>query len=258
MSKLAVAGLCAVAALVALAAAPLRPGPVFAAAAALGVEAALRDAPDPGAAVLALLPAGTVVSIDGPPSDGFYPVTAGNLTGWTPGEALLWEKEVPAGDPDASADAVPVATTADAPVADPAPMDAMAPEPAASGDVAATPLPATATEPVDSVAAEPAPNTSEAPGAFPDAGPTGPATVTNRTPILLGPGPDFGLIAMAPAGSTVEQTGHLIAGYVTVQYDGVTGWASLDRLGPPGWADEAPLVEEPKEQDGRKKERRRS
>jgi uncharacterized protein YraI len=55
--------------------------------------------------------------------------------------------------------------------------------------------------------------------------------VAVEAPILAGPGPRFGLIATAPAGSTVEQTGHLIGGYVTVQYAEVTGWAPLDHLG---------------------------
>ncbi len=67
----------------------------------------------------------------------------------------------------------------------------------------------------------------------PGAGPLGPARVAAEVPILAGPGPGFGLIATAPAGSTVEQTGHLVGGYVTVRYAEVTGWMPLDHLAAP-------------------------
>jgi hypothetical protein len=84
----------------------------------------------------------------------------------------------------------------------------------------------------------------------------GPASVVVDAPILAGPGPDYGFIATARAGSTVEQTGHVINGYVTVQYAEVTGWLALEHLGAPGTlvdqsppADmapvEAPLVDAP-------------
>jgi hypothetical protein len=53
-------------------------------------------------------------------------------------------------------------------------------------------------------------------------------------PILAGPGPEYGFIATAPIGSTVEQTGHVINGYATVQYAEVTGWLALEHLGTPG------------------------
>jgi len=63
-------------------------------------------------------------------------------------------------------------------------------------------------------------------------------------PILLGPGPEYGFITTAPAGSTVQKTGHVIAGYATVQYAEVTGWLAVDHLGAPGpGAEETPLAE---------------
>jgi hypothetical protein len=71
-------------------------------------------------------------------------------------------------------------------------------------------------------------------------------------PILAGPGSDYGFIATAPAGSTVEKTGHVIDGYVTVQYAEVTGWVALEHLGVPGMRVEepslgetTPLIEDP-------------
>ena len=59
----------------------------------------------------------------------------------------------------------------------------------------------------------------------------GPASVTVDAPIRAGPSPDFDLIFTVPMGSTVEQTGHVTDGYVTVQYKEVTGWLALDQLG---------------------------
>ena len=50
--------------------------------------------PRPERPLIALLPEGTVVSIDGPPVDGFYPVTAGDLSGWMRGETLSLEKDI--------------------------------------------------------------------------------------------------------------------------------------------------------------------
>jgi uncharacterized protein YraI len=74
--------------------------------------------------------------------------------------------------------------------------------------------------------------------------PVGPAGVTVDAPIRVGPGPDFGLIVTAPSGSTVQQTGHDIDGYVTVQYAAVTGWLALEHVVAPGsFGEETPLPE---------------
>jgi hypothetical protein len=110
----------AVVALVALFGASLSgPGPVLAATGMLNIETPLHESPEPGAPVISLLPEGAVVSIDGPPVDGFYPVTAGDLSGWMRGETLSLEKDIveeggeaipPPGTLDGS---VPVQQTAD-------------------------------------------------------------------------------------------------------------------------------------------------
>src|SRR4051812_23873374 len=68
--------------------------PALAATGTLGVETPLQESPAPEAPLVALLPEGTVVSIDGPPVDGFYPVTAGDLSGWMRGETLSVEKDL--------------------------------------------------------------------------------------------------------------------------------------------------------------------
>ncbi len=203
----AVVCLLVVVALAALTGVPLL-GPALAAPGTLLSDAPVLGDPDPEAASVGWLPAGSAVSVDGPPVAGFYPVAAGDVAGWIPAASLLLDQAADVG----------TGMTAATPVAGGTPGADLAPG-------AAPGMPA---------------ETSGAPDPFSDAGPTGPATVAVAAPILAGPGPRFGLIATAPAGSTVEQTGHLIGDYVTVQYAEVTGWAPLDHLGaPPPAADPA-------------------
>ena len=97
----------------------------------------------------------------------------------------------------------------DAPIADPAVEAEPAP---AAAPVAEAPIP------------DPNPDNLVV---VPEIGPTGPASVTADTPVLLGPGPEFGLLASAPAGSMVEQTGNVVNGWVTVKFAEITGWAPL-------------------------------
>ena len=70
------------------------PALALAATGMLSVETPLQESPAHEAPLIALLPEGTVVSIDGPPVDGFYPVTAGDLSGWMRGETLSVEKDI--------------------------------------------------------------------------------------------------------------------------------------------------------------------
>src|SRR5215211_8064566 len=78
------------------------PGPALAATGMLNMETPLHESPGPGAPVISLLPEGTVVSIDGPPVDCFYPVTTGDLSGWMRGETLALEKDIVAEGAEAS------------------------------------------------------------------------------------------------------------------------------------------------------------
>ena len=286
------------------------PAPMLAATGMLSTETPLQESPTNGAPLIALLPEGTVVSIDGPPVDGFYPVTAGDLSGWMRGETLSVEKDFDAEGSEASpppaesvglvpveqtadGDAAPIETPATADAADPAliaeppvetaadaastepvadvandnakeppadpaawpadpaaepalmkeptgvepvPADAAALESTVETIGAATPVPvAPATEtPADAVM-EPAPdaNPTPTPSPTPEPEPVGPASVTVNAPIRTGPGPRFDLIFTVPMGSTVQQTGHVTDGYVTVQYKEVTGWLALGELGAP-------------------------
>jgi uncharacterized protein YraI len=294
----------AVVALVALLGTSLSsPAPVLAATGMLNLETPLQESPAHEAPLIALLPEGAVVSIDGPPVDGFYPVTAGDLSGWMRGETLSVEKDIvaegsevlpppaesdglapaeqavdgiaaPVGTPatvDATADPAAVAgppdeNAADAastePVADVADDDAEEPradlaavkdpaavEPAPESAVetigAATPVPvASASETPVGAVAEPTPDASPTPSPTPEPEPVGPASVTVNAPIRTGPGPWFDLIFTVPMGSTVQQTGHVTDGYVTVQYKEVTGWLALEDLGvPSSFIQETPPAE---------------
>src|SRR5215213_1073326 len=137
------------------------PGPALAATGMLNMETPLHESPGPGAPVISLLPEGTVVSIDGPPVDGFYPVTAGDLSGWMRGETLSLEKDiVEEGDeasppPGTSDGLVLVEQTADgdaAPIETPATVDAAADPALAAEPPVETAADAERTEPVADVA----------------------------------------------------------------------------------------------------------
>jgi uncharacterized protein YraI len=68
--------------------------------------------------------------------------------------------------------------------------------------------------------------------------------VTVDASIRTGPGPSFDLIFTVPMGSTVQQTGNVTDGYVTVQYKEVTGWLALKDLGTPSsFVEETPPIE---------------
>src|SRR5215218_2043026 len=289
------------------------PAPVFAATGMLNMETPLHEAPEAGAPLIALLPEGTVVSIDGPPVDGFYPVTTGDLSGWMRGETLSLEKDIvdeggeATPQPEESDGLVPVAQTADgdaAPIETPDTVDAAA-DPALTkdspaeigadpewteptpdvayddtkeppGDSAAVPADAggdpapvgeptkvdpaatdaaaleSPVEPIGAATPVPVAAETETPAdalaePVPDvnpAEPVGPASVTVDAPIRAGPGPSFDLIFTVPMGSTVQQTGHVTDGYVTVQYKEVTGWLALEDLGAPSsFVEETPPVE---------------
>lgn len=319
MSRIMSVCLCAVVAFVTLFGAPLvRPAAVHAASGTLGMETPLHESPEHGAPLIALLPEGTIVSIDGPPVAGFYPVSTGGLSGWMRGETLLLEKDdpneggetdpslqgqgqgqetdglvpveqtatgdtAPAETPatlDPASDPMPIAEpTGEAPVAgdewtepagdvtyddqngypldpvadapaavyEPAPMvepvpadAAPAPAPELASDAKPVPVaPDSETPPAESAssapgpAAEPALDPNVTPIPVPAPSPVGPASVIVDAPIRTGPGSWFDLIFTVPMGSTLQQTGHVVDGYVTVQYKEVTGWAALEHLGMP-------------------------
>jgi hypothetical protein len=220
-------------ALVAVSGAPVfHPAAVLAASGTVSQETPLHELADPAAPVITLLPEGTIVSIEGPPVDGFYPVTASDRSGWLPGESMQIEK-----DP-AESEAVPADGMT--PGNDPVAVDAAAPAPelASTGEVTqASTTPDGTVPPPDPAApagegpAQPRIDANVTPIPVAEVTAVGPASVIVDAPILAGPGPDYGFIATAPSGSMVEKTGHVIDGYATVQYAEVTGWVALEHLG---------------------------
>jgi murein DD-endopeptidase MepM/ murein hydrolase activator NlpD len=118
-------------------AAPISPDPAVApvaGAVATTTEANLRSGPSMDAQILLALPPGTALTVDGPPSNGFVPVTGNGVSGWIAVE-LLAGGAVPAApaivpDPNAVAPA-PVVAPLPSPVAPP-PVDPAAAAPAAA------------------------------------------------------------------------------------------------------------------------------
>lgn len=153
MSRVFSACLCAIVAFVSVAGAAVYTATsALAASGVLTIDTPLQDAPDPGAQMISLLQPGTVVIIDGPPVDGFYPVSVNGVTGWMRGETMQLTKDLPPDDaaatPETPADLangeVPIAQDAsetpltDAelapPAEDAAPVDQSAPAPDAPAD----------------------------------------------------------------------------------------------------------------------------
>src|SRR3712207_4997256 len=73
----------------------LLPSAALAATVTVTMETPLHSEPDPSTPLVALLPSGTRVVIEGPPVEGFYPVTGNGMTGWMGGETLTLAKDIP-------------------------------------------------------------------------------------------------------------------------------------------------------------------
>lgn len=136
--------LCAIVAFVSTAgAALLGPVPVLAANGTLTMATPLQDAPDPAATMIVLLEPGAVISIDGPPVDGFYPVSVEGYSGWMRGETMSLTKDIPSEDEAATplAEDGVVPADGEVPIAQDASEDPLTAEelaPPADEEVAAT------------------------------------------------------------------------------------------------------------------------
>jgi uncharacterized protein YraI len=71
-------------------------------------------------------------------------------------------------------------------------------------------------------------------GSTPTSSDTGTATVTTSLNLRSGPSTGDGVIAVMPAGSTVTLTGQASNGFVSVTYQGMSGWAYQSYLGSGG------------------------
>ena len=222
-------------------------------------EVELRAGPSLEAAVLAVVPAGAVLTIDGPPQGDYYPVTANGVAGWAAAAMLTITKDEPpaagsaATDPAAPVESPPVdpgVPPADALVADTTAAATPAADPAsAPPTVTATPLTpdaaamdtAASTDPPPSAtpgAADPAASASPVAGSAPTPapGPTGPAQATTDLNLRAGPSEAAPVLFLVPAGSTVIQTGSAQDGFVSATYQGIAGWIAADYLAAPAAA----------------------
>lgn len=162
----------------------LAPREAHAATATITADIELRAGPSADATVIMPLPAGSVVTIDGPPANDSYPVTFNGTSGWVSGAVLDITKDATVPDPpgDATLDAPPLDATAPPPTAPPAAPTVVPPPPAPVGEPTATPFaPEPAVEspiPLPTSEPEAEATTSVAPT---DAPPAEPVTVT--TPV---------------------------------------------------------------------------
>lgn len=128
------------------------PLPVSAASATAATDLELRSSPAPDAPVAAVVPAGSPLSLDGPPEGDSYPVTFEGTSGWVPASGLIVTKDDP---PEAVPDsAVPESAAPEPTVLDITEPPVLPVVPTA--EPTAVPLPAPA-PPVDSTVAPLAP-----------------------------------------------------------------------------------------------------
>ena len=215
----------------------------------------LRAAPSTQAQIIALIPYSSVLTLTGnPTSDGWYPVTFGNLSGWAYGDYLTQGLVTPQTaqgstplasgplNPPPSAPVVPAqggAASAPAVVPAPATLSTLT---SATGSTlpnaiastlppAAAPASTTSTANSTSVAATPAST-----AASPSAG--APVAMMQTTDVLnlrATPDPNGVLETTMPQGSTVQVTGAAAPNnFDPVVYNGVSGWADAAYLSPAG------------------------
>ncbi len=70
----------------------------------------------------------------------------------------------------------------------------------------------------------------------PDPGPKGTGVTTDNLNLRSGPGSSFGVITLIPRGTKIELTGQQQNGYLSVSWNGQSGWAHGDWITPDGAA----------------------
>ena len=237
----------------------VEPHPVAAATATATADLELREAPSAEAAVLAVVPAGSTLSLDGAPQGDYYPVTFNGTPGWVTATALDITKDA-AIEPASEGGLEPTTEAAAQPTADPGAAPTAVPTDAApimstevpTLDAAVSPGPAATEAPAveATAAAEPtamatesatvAPTETPAPTATPvppTATPftvrSGPATAIYAVNLRAGPGSDEETLFLVPAGSTVVRSGRYVNGWLAVDFMGIAGWVEASALTEP-------------------------
>ena len=221
----------------------------------------LRSGPSTGYGVVTVLPSGASVELRGDPQGGYYPLSYNGTTGWAHGDWITIGGSAPVPEPDPAPDAgngsVGVGDTATGTASVTANLNLRS-GPGLGYDVR-TVMPTGASvelrgEPQAGYSplsyngttgwaygdwlsvgnAAPAPQPEPAPG---DDGSapvgdtaTGTATVTASLNLRGGPGLDYDVRTVMPAGATVELRGDAQGGYFPLSYNGTTGWAHGDWL----------------------------
>lgn len=197
----------------------------------------LRSGPSTADAVIAVLPAGSSVTITGADSNGFSPVSYNGTTGWA-FAAYLSVSGTPAPNPSPSPSpgAGTALTTSSLNLrAGPS-----------TGDAVLLVIPSGATV---SLTGESANGFSGvvyngttgwafaayltsggAPSPSPSPGGSGTATVTSSLNLRAGPSTADAVLAVMPAGATVTLTGQNANGFSSVVYNGASGWAFAEFL----------------------------
>ena len=194
----------------------------------------LRSGPGPDQPVITVMPAGATVSITGNAQSGFYPVSYNGTNGWASVDFL----RVSGGNPGVAPATGTARTTA--------PLNFRSGPSTADRVIAVIPAGTTISltgqsangflsasyngangwayaQFLDTGGSTPPPAPTPAP--TPDPAPTGTAQVTTALNLRAGPSTSDRSLMVMPAGATVSLTGQSANGFLSVTYNGVSGWA---------------------------------
>ena len=199
----------------------------------------LRNAPDLGAAILAVMPFGSRLAVTGAAQNNFYPVVYNGVTGW----AYVDYIAVDGGNPNPNPNPSPGGATATVTTG----LNLRAGP--STGDAVLLVMPAGATVTLTGQSANGFLSVnyngtagwafadylqqggSPAPSPSPNPGPgTGTATTTADLNLRAGPSLGDAVLLVMPFGATVTVTGGGQNGFLPVTYNGTAGWAAADYL----------------------------
>lgn len=217
---------------------PADPAPTDGANATTTTALNLRAGPGTTFQILAVMPAGSRLTVTGAAEAGFYPVSFGGLTGWAAVDFVVTEGPPANLPPPAATPTGSATTTSDLNLrAGPSVTDAILAVMPPGAPVTLLGESANGFERVTyngtSGWAFGAYLSSGAPLApVPSPAPTVGTATTTTTDLNLrdGPGTDFAVLAVMPTGATVTLTGSSENGFLSVQYGGTVGWAAVDYL----------------------------
>lgn len=208
----------------------------------------LRAGPNVAEPVLTVMPAGATVSVTGGPQGGFYPVSYSGMSGWASGDFLRFGGTAPAAGTARTTTSLNFRTgpsTADPIIAViPAGTTVTLTGESSNGFLSVSYNGRNGWAYAPFLATGGAAPTPE-PGPAPEPAPTGSARVTTALNLRAGPSTADRSLTVMPAGATVSLTGQSANGFLSVSYNGTSGWAYADFLDTSG----APAPPAPAEPD---------